>query len=147
VVSASFGFPHYQIYPGATTPIYIWHGVCVTENLTWSFRGEIMLTRKFTYVTCPCGHRGAIVESENAEQRSGDWYMASLRDLEHKGTYDGPDDLFGEMSPSCPKCGASLTPSHISSQTLRGFASRGERAKSRAVAVGSRLWKDGTLAL
>ena len=100
--------------------------------------GEIMLTRKFTYVTCPCEHRGVIVETGNAEQRAA-WYMASLRDLEHKGAYDGLDDLFAEMSPSCPKCGASLTPSHISSQTLRGFACRGERAMSSVVGVGSRL--------
>jgi hypothetical protein len=96
-----------------------------------------MLTRKFTYVTCPCGHRGVIVETRNAGPRLAAWYMASLRDLEHKGTYDGLDDLFAEMSPSCPKCGAS--PSHISSQTLRGFASCGERAMSSVVGVGSRL--------
>ena len=98
-----------------------------------------MRIRKFTYVICPCGHRGVIVETENAGPRSAAWYMASLRDLEHKGTYDGLDDLFAEMSPSCPKCGASLTPSHISSQTLRGFASCGERAMSSVVGVGSRL--------
>ena len=109
----------------------------MTENLTGQF-GGIMLTRKFTYVTCPCGHRGVIVETGNAEQRAA-WYMASLRDLEHKGAYDGLDDLFAEMSPSCPKCGASLTPSHISSQTLRGFPSRGERAMSSVVGVRSRL--------
>jgi hypothetical protein len=95
-----------------------------------------MLTRKFIYVTCPCGHRGVIVETGNADAT---WHMASLRDLEHKGAYDGLDDLFAELSPSCPKCGASLTPSHISSQTLRGFASRGERAMSSVVGVGSRL--------
>jgi hypothetical protein len=105
----------------------------MSEESHFVLAGEIMMTRKFTYVTCPCGHRGAIVESENAEQRTTAWYMASLRDLEHKGTYDGPDDLFAEMSPSCPKCGASLTPSHISSQTLREFASRGERVISRAL--------------
>jgi hypothetical protein len=125
-------------HPNCTTAIYIWHGVCVTENLTGHVGGNHDGPNIYL-CNLSCGHRDAIVESENAEQRSGDWYMASLRDLEHKGTYDGPDDLFAEMSPSCPKCGASLTPGHISSQTLRGFASRGERAMSRVVGVGSRL--------
>lgn len=72
-----------------------------------------MTMRTFTRLACSCGHQGSIVESENDQPYSKEWSSTSLRDLESKGQYQGPNELFVRMHPSCPKCGASLTPDHI----------------------------------
>lgn len=69
--------------------------------------------RTITPLACPCGHRGSIVESENDQPYSKEWSRTSLRDLESKGQYTGPNELFAKMHPSCPKCGTTLTPDHI----------------------------------
>ncbi len=74
-----------------------------------------MTSRIITYLTCPCGHRGSIVESSNDDSRSH-WYLATLCGLSHKGMYDGLDPLFSETTPSCPVCGQSLGPEHTTPQ-------------------------------
>jgi hypothetical protein len=71
-----------------------------------------MTMRTFTRLQCPCGHKGSIVESENDQPYSKEWSSTSLRDLDSKGTYAGPNELFTKMQPSCPKCGLSLNPNH-----------------------------------
>lgn len=72
-----------------------------------------MKTRIFTYVECPCGHRGALIESIDAGVAPDGWYQAWLRKLTHAGTYDGGDGLFAEMRPGCPACGRSLGPDDV----------------------------------
>ena len=72
-----------------------------------------MAMRTITRLACPCGHQGAIVESENDQPYSKEWSNTSLRDLESKGQYQGPNELFTKTRPSCPKCGKSLTPDYI----------------------------------
>lgn len=72
-----------------------------------------MTMRTFTWLQCFCGHRGAIVESENDQPYSKEWSRTSLRDLESGGTYHGPYALISEIRPSCPKCKATLTPDNI----------------------------------
>jgi hypothetical protein len=71
-----------------------------------------MTRRRITHISCPCGHRGSIVESMD-DDASTNWYFASLRGLSHGGTYDGIDELFAELTPACPKCGLSLSPEHV----------------------------------
>lgn len=71
-----------------------------------------MTMRTFTWLQCNCGHKGAIVESENDQPYSKEWSSTSLRDLDSKGLYNGPNELISSMKPSCPKCGASLSPSN-----------------------------------
>jgi hypothetical protein len=71
-----------------------------------------MASRTITHVICPCGHRGSIVESRYDDGRSH-WYLATLRELSHKGVYDGLDALFSETTPACPACGRSLGPEHM----------------------------------
>lgn len=72
-----------------------------------------MKQRIFTYLSCECGHRGAIVESIAPVVSAMVWYQAWLRDLSHNGSYDGLDELFAETTPACPACGRSLGPEHI----------------------------------
>lgn len=71
-----------------------------------------MTTRTITYVACPCGHMGSIVENRSEDASAG-WSLVTLRSLLHKGNYDGLDPLFADTTPSCPDCGASLGPEHI----------------------------------
>jgi hypothetical protein len=72
-----------------------------------------MKTRIFTYVECPCGHRGAFIESVDISDFSDHRYRTWLRNLTHAGTYDGGDGLFAKMKPGCPACGRSLGPDDI----------------------------------
>ena len=72
-----------------------------------------MTMRTFTRLTCACGHKGSIVESENDQPFSTEWSSTSLRDLDSKGTYAGPNELFAKVRPSCPTCGTSLAPEHV----------------------------------
>jgi hypothetical protein len=72
-----------------------------------------MTTRTHTRLQCSCGHRGSIVESENDQPYSKEWYSVGVRDLGTKGTYTGPNKLFAETRPSCPACSSTLTPDHI----------------------------------
>lgn len=72
-----------------------------------------MTMRTITQLCCQCGHKGSIVESENDQPFSKEWSSASLRELESKGHYRGPNQLFQKMQPSCPKCNMTLTPDHI----------------------------------
>ncbi|RKT21145.1 hypothetical protein B0G69_4521 [Paraburkholderia sp. RAU2J] len=72
-----------------------------------------MKTRAITYVQCPCGHAGSIIESFGDESTSGGWYLSCLRDLSHGGNYDGLDPLFADTTPACPMCGRSLSPEHV----------------------------------
>ncbi|WP_168787704.1 hypothetical protein [Paraburkholderia aromaticivorans] len=72
-----------------------------------------MKTRIFTYVECPCGHRGALIESLEIGDLSDRRYRTCLRSLTHAGTYDGSDGLFARMTPGCPVCGRSLGPDDI----------------------------------
>ncbi|WP_375749987.1 hypothetical protein [Vibrio sp. HN007] len=77
-----------------------------------------MTYRVFTKLQCPCGHVGQIVESENDQPFSREWSRTSLRDLDNKGDYSGKHGLISRMKPSCPKCGTSLTPEHIISESI-----------------------------
>ncbi|CAB3773385.1 hypothetical protein [Paraburkholderia humisilvae] len=77
-----------------------------------------MALRTFTHVTCPRGHQGSIVESTYHDSRSH-WYLATLRGLLHNGRYDGLDVLFSETTPSCPACGRSLGPEHMTGHEHR----------------------------
>jgi hypothetical protein len=72
-----------------------------------------MTLRTVTKLSCPCGHHGSIVESENDQPYSKEWSSTSLRNLDSKGLYSGSNVLFSKMRPSCPKCGHTLTPEHI----------------------------------
>lgn len=72
-----------------------------------------MKTRIFTYVECPCGHRGAIIESIDEDAAPEGWRQAWLRNLNHRGDYDGEDELFAETRPGCPACGRSLEPGDV----------------------------------
>ena len=49
-----------------------------------------MTMRTHTRLQCSCGHRGSIVESENDQPYSKEWYSVGVRDLETRGTYTGP---------------------------------------------------------
>ena len=59
-----------------------------------------MTMRTFTWLQCSCGHKGAIVESENDQPYSKEWTSVGLRELESKGQYNGPDELFAKLKPS-----------------------------------------------
>lgn len=72
-----------------------------------------MTMRTITQVCCECGHRGAIVESENDQPFSKEWSSTSLRELESNGEYRGSNKLFQRMKPSCPKCKKTITPDNI----------------------------------
>ncbi|WP_233849607.1 hypothetical protein [Paraburkholderia sp. HD33-4] len=72
-----------------------------------------MKTRLFTYVECPCGHRGALIESTDTRSSSDGEHQAWLRQLTHAGTYEGADGLFADMKPGCPACGRSLGPDDV----------------------------------
>ncbi|MGF6755809.1 hypothetical protein P3T16_003215 [Paraburkholderia sp. GAS42] len=72
-----------------------------------------MKTRIFTYLECPCGHRGALIETIDAGVFSNGWHKAWLRGLTHTGTYDGEDRLFAEMKPGCPACDRSPGPDDV----------------------------------
>ncbi|USU19277.1 hypothetical protein [Paraburkholderia fungorum] len=72
-----------------------------------------MKTRIFTYVECPCGHRGAVIESLDIGDFQGPQYRTWLRDLNHAGTYEGVDRLFTRAKPGCPACGRSLGPENV----------------------------------
>jgi hypothetical protein len=72
-----------------------------------------MKTCTFTYVECPCGHRGALIESLDVGDPQDRRYWTRLRNLAHTGTYDGGDGLFTEMRPGCPACGRSLGPDDV----------------------------------
>lgn len=72
-----------------------------------------MKTRIFTYVECPCGHRGALIQTIDAGAFRTGWHRAWLRKLTRDGTYDGEDELFAEMKPGCPTCGRSLSPDDV----------------------------------
>lgn len=72
-----------------------------------------MTMRTITRMKCHCGHIGAIVESENDQPYSKEWFSTSVRDLERKGLYCGQHSLFNDIKPSCPKCGRSLTPENV----------------------------------
>lgn len=72
-----------------------------------------MKTRTFTYVECPCGHRGALIETIETGIFSAGQHRAWLRGLTRAGTYDGEDGLFARMKPGCPACGRSLSPDHV----------------------------------
>ncbi|AJZ62235.1 hypothetical protein OI25_4898 [Paraburkholderia fungorum] len=72
-----------------------------------------MKTRIFTYVECPCGHRGAVIESLDIGDFQGPQYRTWLRDLNHAGTYEGVDRLFARAKPGCPACGRSLGPENV----------------------------------
>lgn len=73
-----------------------------------------MKVRFITYVNCPCGHRGSIVESIYDDGQSH-WYLTTLRGLSHTGHYDGANSLFAENTPACTACGLSLTPENVDS--------------------------------
>lgn len=80
-----------------------------------------MKTRIFTYVECPRGHRGALIESIDAGGVRNGRYQAWLRELTRAGTYAGGDGLFAEMKPGCPACGRSLGPDDVVKRSeLRG---------------------------
>lgn len=72
-----------------------------------------MKMRVFTYVECPCGHRGAVIESLHVDNFEGPQHRTWLRNLNHAGTYEGGDRLFAKTKPGCPACGRSLGPEHI----------------------------------
>jgi len=72
-----------------------------------------MTMRTCISLLCSCGHRGAIVESENDQPFSKEWSSTRLQNLESKGSYDGPHHLFSKMRPSCPRCGKTLSPADI----------------------------------
>lgn len=57
-----------------------------------------MTMRDFTWYQCTCGHKGAVVVSENDQPYSRMWERTSLRDLEGSAE-----------KPICPKCKAALT--------------------------------------
>jgi len=67
-----------------------------------------MKTRIFTYVECPCGHRGALIESIDTRSSPDGGHQTWLRQLTRAGTYEGVDRLFAAMKPGCPVCGRSL---------------------------------------
>ena len=72
-----------------------------------------MTMRTITNIKCPCGHKGSIVESENDQPYSKEWSTINLRDLDSKGLYNGKNELFTKMKPSCPKCGMTLSPDNV----------------------------------
>lgn len=72
-----------------------------------------MKARIFTYVECPCGHRGAIIESLYVGDFQSPRYRTWLRSLNHAGAYEGGDGLFAEAKPACPACGRSLSPENV----------------------------------
>ena len=61
-----------------------------------------MTMRDFTWYQCPCGHKGAVVVSENDQPYSKMWERTSLRDL--SGSAE---------QPVCPKCKTQLAHAHI----------------------------------
>jgi hypothetical protein len=72
-----------------------------------------MRTRIFTYVECPCGHRGALIESLDIGVLPDRRYRTWPRNLTRAGRYEGEDRLFAEMKPGCPACGRSLGPDDV----------------------------------
>ncbi|MFM0624622.1 hypothetical protein [Paraburkholderia xenovorans] len=72
-----------------------------------------MKTRIFTYIECPCGHRGALIESLDIGDLADRRHQTRLRNLTRTGTYDGGDALFAEMKPGCPACGRSFGPDDV----------------------------------
>jgi len=61
-----------------------------------------MTMRTYTWYRCTCGHRGAVVVSENDQPYSKMWESTSLKEL--AGTSEHP---------VCPKCKAVLSASNI----------------------------------
>lgn len=72
-----------------------------------------MKTRIFTYVECPCGHRGALIETIETGVFPAGQHRTWLRKLTRAGTYDGGDVLFAKMKPGCPACGRSVGPADV----------------------------------
>ena len=68
-------------------------------------------------MTCNCGHKGAIKMSENDQPFSKMYESYSLENL-NGGSYrvDGFakwPGVFEALKPTCPKCGAKLTPQNF----------------------------------
>jgi hypothetical protein len=72
-----------------------------------------MKTRIFTYVECPCGHRGALIETLDVSDFQGPRYRTWRRNLTQTGAYDGTDGLFARTKPGCPACGRSIGPDNV----------------------------------
>jgi hypothetical protein len=77
-----------------------------------------MTTRTSYPVRCKCGHVGAIRMSENDQPYSANWESYTLVGL-LGGSHSverrsAPwDEVFNEMKPTCPTCGAALTPAEL----------------------------------
>ena len=69
-----------------------------------------MTTRTYTHLSCPCGHRGTIVESENDQPYSKQWTSTNYRDDDLR-RYAGEESGFAAFGMACPKCGAPGRPS------------------------------------
>ncbi|MFM0653568.1 hypothetical protein [Paraburkholderia sediminicola] len=85
----------------------------IHAGLSMNWQEATMKTRVFTYVKCPCGHRGALIETIDADVFTNGWHKVWLRKLNHAGTYQGGDGLFAKLKPGCPACGRSLGPDDV----------------------------------
>lgn len=77
-----------------------------------------MTTRTRYPVKCSCGHTGAIKMSENDAPYSTQYESYTLENLGGQGfdverTFASWNEVFQNMKPTCPSCGASLTEANL----------------------------------
>lgn len=77
-----------------------------------------MTSRVIDAVRCACGHEGAIITTESDSPHSDNWEKYSARDL-RAGIFEVYrrtatwDEVFENIEPTCPACGARLTPANL----------------------------------
>lgn len=77
-----------------------------------------MTSRTTDPVRCKCGHEGAIRTSENDQPYSANWERYTVIGL-NGGSHHVErrsatwEEVFDAVKPTCPKCGALLTPANL----------------------------------
>lgn len=64
-----------------------------------------MTMRTYTHLSCTCGHRGTLVESENDQPYAAEWSSVRYVDEDMSQTRPGDHSTFAEAGRKCPACG------------------------------------------
>jgi hypothetical protein len=77
-----------------------------------------MTSRTTDCVRCKCGHEGVILTSENDSPYSANWEEYTVRGLNGgshhvERRHASWQEVFDAIKPTCPNCGALLTPHEL----------------------------------